>query len=237
MRRFLIILAVLCGSVAAFATDLASGFYTPLVAIDFLPGYEYNRNWGSVGNFDFKASVPLFGPYFEVSPGLRLSTANVYTLNVIARPRIPLRVGEIFFEAEPSYRLIARDRTHDVTFALSGGYRFDYLSFQLGWFGRWMMPFSGGGSVEELNNVLYKVRVFCRPQASDWNLYLTISNIDDFMMERMQIPMFMLEGRYDFGGFLRLTAGIEYKVSGMMHITTAFYGISARVGAAFIIDN
>jgi len=187
-----------------------------------------------MANFDLKSTLPI-GRFFEFQSGIQLSTANVYTVNIVARPRIPLKTGEIFFEVEPYFRVIARNRTYDAAVAVCAGYRFDYLSFQFGWFGRWMIPFDGGGVNQELTNIIYRVEVFCRPQYTNWNLSFCVSNIDDFQLERWQQPLFMINGRYDINGFLRVSAGVEIKPTGMFHEAASFYGATARVGVGFLM--
>lgn len=235
MKKFLLLLTFISLSLPVISTELSSGFHSPWVAVDFLPEYTYNRSWGSNARFNFKTSLPLID-YCELTSGLQLSTANIYAVDVTVRPKIPIKIGEFFFDVEPYYRAVARNRIHDVVLAASFGYRFDYLSFQIGWFGRWLVPFDGGGSVAELTNVLYKAVVYCRPQKSPWNIYLTIGNMDDFLFERHQQPVFQLEGRYDLGGYLRFTAGVECLTSGMFHFTAAFYGINARLGVALMLN-
>ncbi len=234
-RRIVLLVCGMVAAVSASAAGLSAGFYTAPVVAEFLPEYSYNKSWGSMVNFDLKSTLPLVR-VFEFETRLQFSTANVHTINIVARPRIPLKTGELFFEAEPYYRIIARDRTHEVAVVAGFGYRFDYLSIMLGWSGRWLVPFNGGGKVEELANIVYRVEVFCRPQQCKWNISACVSNIDDFQIERWQQPLVMIGARYDLFDFLRLSARVECKPTGICHETGSFYGISARLGVGFVLN-
>lgn len=233
MKKTILFLLCFSGILTLNASELTSGFNQKPAVIEFLPEYAYNKNWGSMANFNFKSNVG-FCKYFQLGSAIQLSTANVYTVNVTARPRIPLKIGEIFFEVEPCYRAIVRDNTHDFCLAASVGYRFDYLSFQFGWFGRWMKPFEGGDALTELVNPIYRVEAFCRPQSEVWNISVCIANIDNFQMERWQQPLFMIGGRYNIAGKVRLSAGVEIKPTGIMHATASFYGAMGYIGIGFL---
>lgn len=234
-RRIVLLVCGMVAAVSVSAAGLSAGFYTAPVVVELLPEYSYNKSWGSMANFDLKSTMPV-GRHFEFATRVQLSTANVYTLNMVARPRIPLKTGELFFEIEPYYRNVARDRTHEVAVVAGFGYRFDYLSIMLGWSGRWLVPFSGGGNVEELANIVYRIEVFCRPQQCKWNISACVSNIDDFQIERWQQPLVMIGARYDLFNFLRLSARVECKPTGICHETGSFYGISARLGVGFVLN-
>jgi len=216
------------------SATLTSGYDAVATPFEFLPEYSYNKSWGSMANFDIKSSYYI-GQYFEMLSAIQLSTANVYTFQMTARPRLPLPVGELFLDVEPYYRAVVRNKIHDACIALSLGYRFDYLSFQFGWSGRFLVPFSGSGYAKELTNLLYRVEVFCRPQFSEWNISGGAAHIDDFQIERWQMPFFFLGGRYDFANMFRLSALVEVKPAGMTHGQGSFYGITARVGIGFIL--
>ncbi|MCQ2351822.1 MAG: hypothetical protein MJ003_07640 [Paludibacteraceae bacterium] len=235
MRKIRLIILFLTISFGGFASNLSRGFYEPSVSFEFMPEYSYNIQWKSMANFDLKSTFAKT-PYFEFTTALQFSTLNVHTVDFRLKPRLPLPIGELFLDFEPYYRIDVKDRIHDAAIAASVGYRFDYLSFQVGWFGRFLVPFDGGGYHKELANILYGVEVFCRPQYSNWNISLRMSNFNDYQIERWSEPLFMLSARYDLFDMMRLSAGVECKPVGIGNVQAQFFGITARIGIGLILE-
>lgn len=214
-----------------------SGFRVPGYSLAFRADYGYNYTWLSHGNLDVLAFMPV-NKFVELEARVQLSTANVYTFGAVARPKIALPVGELFLETELLYAAVARAHTHDFCMAASLGYRMDYVSFQIGMFTRTLAPFEINWHGEnkmntEPLNLLYRLEVFCRPQAERWNLIFRVANIDDFRMERMWQPVFGIGGRYDFSTKWRVTADFVCKPTGMFHLNASFYGMELRAGVAY----
>ena len=103
--------------------------------------YSYNKTWGHFGNVDVQALLPL-NRYVEMNINLQASFKNVYSVGVVLRPKVILPYGELFFDTEVLYKAVMRDNQMDLVTALSLGYRFDYVSFQIGSFAR-VMGFYG----------------------------------------------------------------------------------------------
>ena len=199
--------------------------------------YAYNRTYEHFGNFNIQALMPI-NPYFELQTNLQASTANYYTGALILRPKFVLPVGELFTETEVLYRALARNRLGDFCASLSLGYRMDYVSFQIGVFGRVMSSWDRDWNTEETYNtepfnLLYRMEVFCRPQTSRWNISACVANIDDYQMERMWQPIFMLGGRYDINDHWRVLLQGECKPTGMFHLNATFYSTYIRAGFTY----
>lgn len=114
----------------------------------------------------------------------------------------------------------------------------DYVSFQIGVFGRVMSSWDRDWNTEETYNIepfnlLYRMEVFCRPQTSRWNISACVANIDDYQMERMWQPIFMLGGRYDINDHWRVLLQGECKPTGMFHLNATFYSAYIRTGFTY----
>ena len=213
------------------------GFGDRRYSITGIVEYSYNSTWGHHGNFDIQALMPI-NPHFEMEAKLQFSTANVHTGVVQLRPKFQLPVGELFIETDVLYKIVARNRMNDFNAALGLGYRMDYVSVTLGMFGRVMLDwgrslYSDESYVTEPFNVLYRLEVFCRPQDNPWNLSFCISNLDDYQMERMWQPLFMVGAWYDVDDHWRLNFGAQCKPTGMFHLDATFYGATARAGFTY----
>jgi hypothetical protein len=241
MRRYVLAVMLLLSFLTLHLPSVRAagnpGFGERRYSLTGMVEYSYNTTWGHHGNFDVQALMP-FNPHFEMEAKLQFSTANVHTGALYLRPKFELPVGEMFLETDIMYRGVARNRMADITAALAVGYRMDYVSVTLGMFGRvfdnWQRTwYSNETYVVEPFNLLYRVEVFCRPQANPWNLSFVISNVDDKHMERMWQPLFMVNAWYDVAEHWRLLFGAQCKPTGMFHLDATFYGATFRTGFSY----
>ena len=228
MKR-LFLYSLLCLSALAYAQSPYS--------LSLHAGYGHNLTYGSFATFDIDAQLPI-NQYFEAEANLRTSTANVHTLGVQLRPKFALPVGELFLEDRLMANFLLRDHVNEFAHAISLGYRMQYVSAQLGFFSRVMVPMpyernSDNASISEPFKLLYRVEAFVRPATSSWNLAVAISNVDDYMMERPWTPMLYLRGWYDVNNHWRLHLAGKYKNAGMFHMNAHYYASELRVGAEY----
>lgn len=200
-------------------------------------GYGHNLTYGSMGNFDIDAFMPIT-PYFEMQANIRMSTANTYAMGVQLRPKFALPVGELFLEDRIMARLFPSDAVNEAVNTLSFGYRMQYVSVQFGMSTRLIIPqpyewHSTESIICEPFNLLYRVEAFVRPQTSIWNISICVANMDNYQVERVWQPLFMLGSWYDVTEHWRVRLSAECKPTGMFHLNAAYYGAEARVGAEY----
>lgn len=242
MKKILLLIwltGVSCCAIAARrdSTAIHPGFGDGRYELSVQGEYAYNKTWEHMGNLDVKALMPI-NPHFELQAQAQLSTANVYTMAAIMRPKFALPTGEMFLETELMYKCVNRAKQHDFCLGLALGYRMDYVSVQVGWYGRMLRPYhmdvhSDMKGNFEVNNIWYRLKVWVRPQTCNWNLYLGATNVDDYLFERHWQHMFYLGGQYDVDNHWRIIAETEYKVSGMFHLNANFYGAYLRTGFTY----
>ena len=232
MKKELLLVLALAGSLVVRAQ-------TPVgpVTLKAYAEYSYNYTYGHFANFDVLTRVPL-NPYFELDAGVQASTANIYTVSADLRPKFPVPVGEMYLDTRLLYKAVVRDRMHDFAASLGLGYRMDYVDVHVGLFTRLMSDFnrdwhSEDEMVTEPLGVIYNVEVFVRPQSSPWNLSMRIANYDDFQIERIWQPLFMLGGRYNPTERLSVLLEAQCKPTGMFHLNASFYGATLRAGVAY----
>lgn len=235
MRKILLIL-VLVMSVPLMAGN--PGFGERRYSLTGMAEYSYNRVWLHHGNFDVQALLP-FNPHFEMEVKVQASTANVYTGALQFRPKFEVPVGEFFLETDLLVRAVARNRITDYTAAFGVGYRMDFVSFTLGLFTRVMHDWNASWYSNETYymtepfNLMYRLEVFCRPQANPWNLSFLISNVDDYQMERQWQPLFGVGAWYDVDDHWRILLSAQCKPTGMFHLDATFYGATLRTGFTY----
>lgn len=216
---------------------LLRGFGEEKYSLSLMAEYAYNRTWEHMGNVDIYAHMPVV-KNVQIDARVQYQSANVFTGALVLRPTFDLPVGQLFAETELMYKAVARNRMSDICAALSVGWRFDYVSVQIGGFTRvmdsWDRDWHSEDKYEtEPFNLLYRLEVFARPQINNWNISLALSNRDDWQMERMWQPLFMLNSRYDINEHWRLHLEAMTKITGMFHLNATFYAAALRLGATY----
>ena len=245
MKNKFLLLLVLAVGMPVMAKEYISidgghnlrGFGEERYSLSFATEYVYNRSWEHMANFDIYAHMPVV-KNVQIDARIQLQTANVYTGAVVLRPTFDLPVGQLFAETEVLYKAVARNKMSDLCAALSVGWRFDYVSVQIGAFARVMDSWNRSWHSEdkyqvEPFNLLYRLEVFARPQTNNWNISVAMSNIDDWQMERMWQPLFRLGGRYDIDEHWRVSLDGELKITGMFHLNATFYAAYLRAGFSY----
>jgi len=213
------------------------GFGVERYSLSLMAEYGYNRTWEHMGNVDVMAHMPVV-KNVQIDARLQYQSANVLTGALVLRPTFDLPVGQMFAETEILYKGVLRNRMSDFCAALSVGWRFDYLSVQIGGFVRILDSWDRNWHSEEKYevepfNLLYRVELFCRPQTNNWNISVGLSNRDDWQMERMWQPLFQLGGRYDIDEHWRVSLDGELKITGMFHLNATFYAAYLRAGFSY----
>lgn len=199
--------------------------------------YGYNYAWGHYGNLDLAVRSRI-NPNFELDAAAEASIANVYTLSFNARPVFPVPVGELYLDTRLLYKAVVRDRMHDAAASFGLGYRMDYVDLQIGMYSRLMADFNRDWhSEEELLveplGIIYSIEVFVRPQSSRWNLSFRFTDFDEYQIERLWQPLFMIGASFNPTERLSILAQAQCKPTGMFHLNASFYGAIGRVGIAY----
>ena len=234
MKKFTTLILLLAAMLPAMAQVQ---YGTEQYAVRAYAGYAHNTTYGSYGVFDFGGFMPI-NQHFEMQADLRLSTAGNHAFGVQLRPKFTVPVGEMFIEARLLSNLYKRDGYNDFTQLIGVGYRMDYVSVTIGMFGRviddWQRSwYSTESFVAEPFNLLYRLEVYCRPQANPWNLWFSFSNIDDHQMERMWQPLFGIGAWYNVTEHWRVLLDAQCKPTGMFHLDATFYGATVRAGFSY----
>lgn len=204
--------------------------------ITVLGVYDYSRTFAHQGGVDIAGHMP-FHTYIEADAGFEFLGPNILAGTLVARPKLPLKVGELFLDAAVHLRSFNTFGIGTFALAASLGYRMDYVSAQLGIqrtaihdFRK--MPGDKGSDIVE-PNLVFRVAVNVRPQTSPWNISLGAGNFNLYQYERLYYPIFFLGGHYDFTEHLTLQAEVDLKFSGMFNMTTHFNELTARAGLTY----
>jgi hypothetical protein len=84
-------------------------------------------------------------------------------------------------------------------------------------------------------NLLYRASVYLKPHAHHWNLGLSITNIDYYIINQSTNPVFNIQGLYKAKPKLNLFMEAWYKQAGMLNISANYFGYFFRGGVTWEI--
>jgi hypothetical protein len=90
--------------------------------------------------------------------------------------------------------------------------------------------------IHENWNVMYLLAYNLKPHDHYWNIGLTVTNIDHFIVNQETNPVFNLNAKYDVTPQLTLFAESWYKSSGAFNLSVNYFGFFFRSGVLWRID-
>ena len=197
--------------------------------------YDYARTSGS------SASLALMGNYqfadnFNMGLGLQATTLGRYSLNLQYQVNLlKAKCGTLYLENRYLYRLFPNYNLQEFNGVLDLGWRNRHFNFQLGLTNRFTAPIplrNNGGMdvVFEPMNVTFCVEGNIFDQEHSWNLGARIANYRDFVIERVTLFFYSVNGYYDFGNGVRLTAEAGLHPSGVLNLSAQYNGWFGNVG-------
>lgn len=141
-----------------------------------------------------------------------------------------------FFMYNPFSKLV-----HETNWGVIANAHGRHFFYRLGTNFRTYSPtkhFSGGDDndsgtksrIRENWNIMYLVGYNLKPEENEWNIGLTFTNIDNFLISQETNPAFYLHGKYDISSPLTLYAEAWYKSAGAFNISVNYFGFFFRTG-------
>ena len=197
--------------------------------------YDYTRTSGH------SASLALKGDYrmaenFNIGLGFQATTLSRYSLNLQYQVNLlKARCGTLYLENRYLYRLFTNYDLQEFNGVLDLGWRNRHFNFQLGLTNRYTAPIplrKNGGmeTVFEPMNVTFCVEGNLFDQEHPWNVGARVANYRDFVIERFTLFFYSVNGYYDLGNGLRLTAEAGLHPSGVLNLSAQYNGWYGNVG-------
>jgi len=92
-------------------------------------------------------------------------------------------------------------------------------------------------SLHENWNLMYLVGYNLKPDDHTWNIGVTITNIDHFLLNQETNPMFNLRGKYIISKPLTVYAETWYMSAGSLNISANYFGVFFRTGLIWKLDS
>ena len=87
--------------------------------------------------------------------------------------------------------------------------------------------------IHENWNLIYLVQYNFKPIGNDWNVGVTLTNFDHFIISQETNPWFNVQGEYKLSAPVSLFAEAWLKRSGMFNISASHFGYSFRTGVVW----
>jgi len=197
--------------------------------------YDYTRTEGSSAAFALKGNYQL-ADNFNIGLGYQGTTMNRHSINLQFQVvLLKAKSGTLYLENRYLYRLFPNYDLQEFNGMLDLGWRNRHFNFQLGLTNRYTAPIplrqnGGMDAVLEPMNVTFCVEGNLFDQEHPWNLGARVSNYRDFVIERFTLFFYSVNGYYDFGNGLRLTAEAGVHPSGVLNLSAQYNGWFGNVG-------
>lgn len=205
--------------------------------ITVLGVYDYSKTFSHQGGVDIAGHMP-FHTYIEADAGFEFLGPKILAGTLAARPKLPLKVGELFLDTAVHLRAFNSFEAGTFALAASLGYRMDYVSVQMG-IQRTVLhsfrkaPGDGGSDIVEPVNPIFRIAFNVRPCTSPWNISFGAGNFTLYKYERFYYPIFFLGGHVDITSHLTLQAEVDLQFSGIFNMTAHFNELTARAGLTY----
>jgi hypothetical protein len=90
--------------------------------------------------------------------------------------------------------------------------------------------------VREIYNIIYSFSYYIKPTDENWNLGLTVTNIDHFIINQETNPEFNINGFYKLSPSVTLYAQAWYKCAGATNLELNHFGYFFRTGIIWNIN-
>jgi hypothetical protein len=90
--------------------------------------------------------------------------------------------------------------------------------------------------IREHLNIMYSFSYFIKPIDNDWNVGLSVTNYDNFVINQETNPMFNLQGLYRVSEPLIVYAEAWLQISGLTNLEINYFGCYFRTGLLWQLD-
>lgn len=146
--------------------------------------------------------------------------------------------GVLYAENRYLYRLFKAYGLQEFNGMLGLGYRNIHWKFQLGLCNRYTAEIplrmdGGEGTVFEPMNVVFDLQYHLFGDDHPWNIGLGLSNQREFIIERVTLFYYTLNGYYDLNDQWRLLAETGLHPAGVLNLSAQYNGFFFNVGITY----
>lgn len=197
--------------------------------------YDYTRTEGSNGAFVLKGNCQL-AKFVNIGLGYQGTTLNRHAVCLQGQFNLlEAKSGTLYLENRYLHRLYPNYNLQEFNALLEFGWRNRHFNFELGLTNRFTAPIplraNGGMDVNfEPMNPTFCIEGHLFDQEHLWNVGARVSNYRDFVIERFTLFFYSIDGYYDFGNGLRLTAEAGLHPCGVLNLSAQYNGWFGNIG-------
>lgn len=209
------------------------------IQLDTRLQYGYNGTWENYGTLSAIGDFKL-AENFILSAGIDANLANVYSAIAKGKLIFPLCNNmQLHLSNSYLYRAFVNDNFQEFSGALLLGFQMNYFGVSLGNNIRLMRKIhlkdhENVSFITEPFNMLYSIEGEFRKRDSDWNIGLRISNMRQFVMERMYQPMFSVYSYYLLNTNIRFVGEMGAEPAGIFNVAANSYGYYLQLGVQWL---
>ena len=197
--------------------------------------YDYTRTEGSSASLALKANYQI-ASFVNVGFGYQGTTLNRHaTCLQGVFNLLQTKSGTLYMENRYLHRLYPNYNLQEFNALLEFGWRNRHFNFEFGLTNRFTAPIplraNGGMDANfEPMNPTFCIEGHLFDQEHPWNVGARVSNYRDFVIERFTLFFYSIDGYYDFGNGLRITAETGLHPSGVLNLSAQYNGWYGHVG-------
>jgi hypothetical protein len=216
----------LSGYIDAGETNVSEGLFVKAVGFG---AYQFEKNKFESGfQFDLKS------PGTNIFTGTSLKAAREFSIKEFPFEIQGLFIYNCFSELvhEYDWGVLARIQQKHFSFILGTNFR----TYKVTRKAIDTYDINSNKKIHENWNVIYSLGCSVKPYDHFWNIGLTITNIDHFVINQETNPVFNINAKYNVSPPLTLFAEAWYKSSGALNLSVNYFGFFFRTGVIWRID-
>lgn len=200
----------------------------------------YIRN-ALLGAYHFESTKIEVGGQFDLK-----SASDNFLTGINFRVMQGINIKDFEFEA---YGLFVynpfSDLVHETNWGLLAGVTRSHFTFQLGpsfrtytitTEARESFDIDENTSLHENWNFLYLASYQLKPAGNKWNAGISVTNMDNFLINQETNPMILLNGNYKVARAMSVYAEAWYKSAGSLNISANHFGYFFRAGLIWELE-
>ncbi|MDT8400624.1 MAG: hypothetical protein RQ743_02925 [Bacteroidales bacterium] len=178
--------------------------------------------------------LDLKGPGTKFLTGASINLAREFSIREFPFEIHALYSHNRFSELLYEYNLgvVCKVNIRNLTFRLGNNFR----TYGLTKYAVREYAVDSDNKIHENFNLMYLVAYHLNPAEHYWNVSLSVTNIDHFIIEQETNPVLFLRGEYNISSPLTVFAELWYKTAGSFNLSINYFGFFFRTGLIWNIN-
>lgn len=225
--------------------DILIGYIQPENTMYLINTIEYEHSIINGSNATTEMMID-YTPSRRVSVrgGFHISTHNLYQLSAKGNFKLLTNnLHSLILRNQYVYSMYASDNIQNMNMSLAMAYDYEYCYIAVGGYAQFHTGITNKKGIKRNYiwepGIVYDIEARVFKKQHVWNIGIQITNMREFLIEKLYNPNFLLKGNYRFGGegsnHLNLMLKAGFQPGGMLHMTTNYYSFYFNIGISCVI--